>query len=69
MKYSALKPVFIACSLCLYICTDHKFETAYKQAIITALIQNISLGREKGLKKREFKMFSSFKPLDILLQN
>ena len=61
-----LTAVIVACSLCLYICTYPELETAYEQAAITALIQNISLGRQ-GLEQRKvlkrekvFIMFSFF---------
>ena len=65
-----IKAVFVACSLCWYVCTDTESETAYEQATITALIQNISLGRGKGLEKRVFIMFSSLGRMQcILLQN
>ena len=41
----------VACCLCSYVCTNPELETAHGQATITALIQNISLGRE-GLEKQ-----------------
>ena len=45
-----IKAVIVACCLCLYVCTGPELETAYEQATKTALIQNISLGKE-GLEK------------------
>ena len=38
----------IVAFLCLLICSDPEWETAYKHATKTGLIQNISLGREKA---------------------
>ena len=38
--------VFVACSLCLYECTDSELETPYEQVTITAFIQDILLGRQ-----------------------
>ena len=62
---------FVACSLCSYKYADPELETAHKQATITGLIQNISLGRQKGHKQREFsscsvlqgEWFSKIKPV------
>ena len=42
-------------SLLIYICIGPELETAYKKATITALRQNISHGKEKGLDNRERK--------------
>ena len=39
--------LIVAWSLCSYVCTDPELETAYEQATRKALIQNISLGRER----------------------
>ena len=58
-EISCLTAVIIACSLCSYVCTDPELETAYEQAKITALIQNISL-RRQGLDQRKVFKRESF---------
>ena len=45
---------FVVCSLCSYECTDFELETAHEQVTITALIQNISLGRQKPINRECF---------------
>ena len=61
-----LRAVFVACSLFSYECTDSDFGNTHEQAIRTALIPIISLGRQgleqrKVLKERVFMMFSCFR--------
>ena len=45
----------LAFCLCLHECNDPELETVYEQAPKTGLIQNISVGREKGFEKREIE--------------
>ena len=61
----SVSPLFLVFSLS--VCTCPKLKTAYKQATITALIQNISLGRQSLEKRKVFKR--EFSQQSVLWEN